>query len=472
MNLTNVGTSTLEIFGGKGSLALTNLTTAATLNIHIFGGDLNITAGCTAGIINIFGYIGKLTNNTGGTTVNIIRDDSIDAILIDTAATLIDTNEIQGKLPDNNIMGSSVTTDKDDEIDAIKVQTDLLPADPASETNVNANETKIDLLQVDSTAILGDTNEMQGKLPTNNIMGSSVKTDKDDEIDAIKTSTDAILVDTGTTLDTKINDLQGAGFVTGTDSNEAIRNRGDAAWATGGGGGDATEAKQDTILANLATVDTVVDTILVDTNEIQGKLPTNNIMGSAVKTDKDDEIDAIKTSTDAILVDTSTTLDTKLNNLQTDSTAILADTNETQGKLPTNNIMGSSVKTDKDDEIDAIKTSTDAILVDTGTTLDTKINDIQGATFSSVTDSLESIRDRGDAAWTTGAGGDATEAKQDTILANLATVDGVVDDILVDTNETQGKLPTNNIMGSSVKTDKDDEIDAVKAKTDNLPGDP
>lgn len=43
------------------------------------------------------------------------------------------------------------------------------------------------------TAILADTNEMQGKLPTNNIMGSSVKTDKDDEIDAI-------LTDTGTTI--------------------------------------------------------------------------------------------------------------------------------------------------------------------------------------------------------------------------------------------------------------------------------
>jgi hypothetical protein len=30
------------------------------------------------------------------------------------------------------------------------------------------------------------------------------------------------------------------------------------------------------------------------------------------------------------------------------------------------------------------------------------------------------------------------------------------------------KLPDNNIMGSSVTTDKDDEIDAIKAKTDNL----
>ena len=35
-----------------------------------------------------------------------------------------------------------------------------------------------------------------------------------------------------------------------------------------------------------------------------------------------------------------------------------------------------------------------------------------------------------------------------------------------------GKLPTEYIMGSSVQTSKDDEIDAIKASTDNLPSDP
>ncbi len=60
---------------------------------------------------------------------------------------------------------------------------------------------------------------------------------------------------------------------------------------------------------------------------------------------------------------------------------------------------------------------------------------------------------------------DANETKIDLVQSDVT-------DILADTNETQGKLPTNNIMGSSVKTDKDDEIDAIKAKTDNLPSDP
>ena len=62
-----------------------------------------------------------------------------------------------------------------------------------------------------------------------------------------------------------------------------------------------------------------------------------------------------------------------------------------------------------------------AILVDTGTTLDTKINNIQGATFNSATDSLEAIRDRGDAAWITGAGGSDRLLMVDTTIATLAS---------------------------------------------------
>jgi len=63
----------------------------------------------------------------------------------------------------------------------------------------------------------------------------------------------------------------------------------------------------------------------------------------------------------------------------------------------------------------------DAILVDTGTTLDTKLDDIQGATFSSATDSLEAIRDRGDAAWTTGGGTGLTPLASGTAQGGTAS---------------------------------------------------
>lgn len=49
----------------------------------------------------------------------------------------------------------------------------------------------------------------------------------------------------------------------------------------------------------------------------------------------------------------------------------------------------------------------DAILVDTSTTLENHLTDIKGGAFAGATDSLEAIRDRGDAAWVTGAGGSA-----------------------------------------------------------------
>jgi len=74
-------------------------------------------------------------------------------------------------------------------------------------------------------------------------------------------------------------------------------------------------------------------------------------------------------------------------------------------------------------ELDAanLPTNVDSILTDTGTTLDTKINDIQGATFNTTTDSIEAIRNRGDSAWTTGAGGSDRLLMVDTTLATVAS---------------------------------------------------
>jgi len=98
-----------------------------------------------------------------------------------------DTNEIQGKLPTNKFMGSSDGSDKDDEIDAIKAKTDNLPADPASETNVDANETKIDTLQADATAIKAKTDN----LPADPADESNIIA----EIDANETKIDALQTD-------------------------------------------------------------------------------------------------------------------------------------------------------------------------------------------------------------------------------------------------------------------------------------
>ncbi len=126
----------------------------------------------------------------------------------------------------------------------------------------------------------------------------------------------------GATLAANMSDIAGATFDTSTDSNEAIRNRGDAAWLTATGFSTHTAA-----------------------------------------------------------------------NVRTEM-----DSNSTQlAKLGTVTDLGG------------------------GSTLAANLSDIAGATFDTSTDSNEAIRNRGDAAWTTGSGGSPPELLQNTTIATLAS---------------------------------------------------
>jgi len=72
-------------------------------------------------------------------------------------------------------------------------------------------------------------------------------------------------------------------------------------------------------------------------------------------------------------------------------------------------------------EIEQAGSSLAQILTDTGTTLPARFTGVEGATFDTATDSLEAIRDRGDAAWVTGAGGSPPTTLQNTTIATLAS---------------------------------------------------
>lgn len=149
-------------FRKEGDTSWTTKTIDATNWTEIDDGhyDIDFTAG-NLDTNGLFIYIVTVSGALQYSGLFIIRTNTNDDIKADTAATLVDTNEIQGKLPTNEIMGSSDKADNDTVIDAI----------------------------------LADTAEIQGKLPTNNIMGSSTKDNKDDEIDSIKSTVEAIDVE-------------------------------------------------------------------------------------------------------------------------------------------------------------------------------------------------------------------------------------------------------------------------------------
>jgi len=485
----SAGTSASELVDDVWNAAVRSLTAfSTTLALSVWDVLLaNILIADTVGLAAKINIDAKISERATQTSVDVI-DGNVDSILVD-------TNEMQTKLPTNNIMGSSVKTDKDDEIDAILTDTsDMQPRVVAIEI---------------------DTDEMQGKLPTNNIMGSSVKTDKDDEIDAILTDTAdmqprivAIEIDTdeiqsklpsGTISDfdetTDPVELLDSGGSAGTSAEELI----DDVWdevltgathnvqnssgkilrelkeglgiepGTAQAGGTATI----TLQSDESSFDDFFNEreIAIVANTGIGQLRTiidYNGTTKVATVHRDWEVTPDATSDYVIAfgaasVPASDSLNTIRDAIVNDATrfagadigSILSDTNETQGKLPDNNIMGSGVTTDKDDEIDAILVDT-ADMQPRVVNIETDTNEMQGKLPANFIMGSSVTTDKDD--------------EIDAILADTSDMQPRVAAIEIDTNEIQGKLPDNNIMGSGVTTDKDDEIDAILADTNEIQG--
>jgi len=230
-------------------------------------------------------------------------------------------------------------------------------------------------------------------------------------------------------------------------------------------------------------LDTEIAAILADTNELQ----TDWVNGGRL----DLLIDAIKAKTDnlptdpadesalqAAIASLASSLTTIAGYLDTEIAAILADTNELQtdltnggrldllidaikaktDNLPTDpadesSIQGSiaTLQTYVDTEIGAIKTVTDK--------LDDTLEDDAG-TYRFTTNALEQAPSGG------GGGGDATEANQIEILSRIGTPSNLgggasLSANLADIEALADNLPTIETL-----------INAIKLKTDNLPGDP
>ena len=211
-----------------------------------------------------------------------------------------------------------------------------------------------------------------------------------------------------------------------------------ADWANGG----RLDLLLDSVISKVDVVDGIVDTILVDTNELQtdwvngGRLDL--LLDSAIS-----KIDVVDGIVDDILVDTGTTLDGKLDTiddfLDTEVAAILADTNELQGDWGNGgrlDLLLDSVIS----KVDVIDGIVDSILVDTGTTLDGKIDVIDGIVDSILVDTGTTLNDKIDVI--DGIVDDILVDTGTTIPATLTTIDDFLDTeiaaILADTNELQG----------------------------------
>ena len=124
-----------------------------------------------------------------------------------------------------------------------------------------------------------------------------------------------------------------------------------------------------------------------------------------------------------------------------------------------NDVTAAAVKTAIEasgSSIALIKVKTDLVPADPAT--ETTLTAMKGATFSGSTDSLEAIRDRGDAAWDT-ATGFSTHSAADVKTAVEAGGSSIAS-ILADT----GELQTDWVNGGRL----DLLIDAIKAKSDLL----
>jgi hypothetical protein len=310
----------------------------------------------------------------------------------------------------------------------------------------STSEGQIDTIDTNAAAIAG-------KLPTNKIMGSSGVTDKDDEIDAIKVMTDKIgtIVNTGGTAT--------IGAILGDFANSALVTRVAAVKS------DTAAIKAITDLLTLAAINTEVDTALNtaipgsptadSVNErvkaTDDKLPTNYIMGSAVLTAKDDEIDAIKTMTDKIGTVTNTggtatigailgdfansALVTRIINMQTELNKIGTITN-TGGTATIGAVLG-----------DVANSALAARLILIASYIDTEVGAIKAKT--DLIGASVALEAAGNLA--------AVKAKTDLIPADIVTQ--------LDTNVPAIKAKT-DVMGASVALESGGNVAAVKAKTD------
>ena len=218
----------------------------------------------------------------------------------------------------------------------------------------------------------------------------------------------------------------------------------------------------------LSTVDTVVDSILEDTGTtIPGTIATVDTVVDGIKAVTDNLPDSgalsslatasavatVDSNVDAVLVDTGTTLPATLSTIEgkVDTVDTVADgIKAVTDNLPDSGALSSLATASA---LATVDTNVDSVLVDTGTTIPATLSTIEGkvATVATVADAIKADRDNLP---------DSGALSSLATASALATVDGNVDAVLVDTGTTlpatlstiEGKVDTVDTVVDSISS--------------------
>ncbi len=327
---------------------------AGLTNINLPDQTMNITGNLSGSVGSVTGAVGSVTGAVGSVTGNV--GGTINGL---TAAALNDFFTVDSGTTYASAVAGSV----------VKETADNAGGSALTEAGIADAVWNEDIVAAHGTAdtaglILSELTKRSVTLSTAAVAGSVI---------------DQILDDGTAVYDRTTDSLQAIADGGGGLTASAVA---DAVW---------DEAQADHIAAGtFGEIATETAAILVDTAEIGVAGAGLTVLATQASVDTIDGI------VDTILVDT-------------------ADLQANQGNWLT--LTGAATAA----ALATVDTNVDAILVDTGTTIPATLTDMSGATFSSATDSLEAIRDRGDTAWTTGAGGSPPHLLQNTTIATLAS---------------------------------------------------
>lgn len=344
---------------------------------------------------------------------------------VTTTANLTTNNDKTGY----SISGTLTTLDALDtaqDTQHSQTQSDIAALNDIAATDIVSNGAITTLagavVNVDTVDTTTTNSDMRG---TDNAALASALSTHDGKLDTVDTNVDAILVDTGTTIPAQISALND--FDPATDEVDLGSIKGTALTETNAG--DLANNVSQFYDVNPTTTKTVDDVGVAGSGltqqNVRDAMKLAPTAGAPAAGSVDEHLDDILADTNELQSDDVPGLIAALNDFDptTDTVAnvtLVATTTTNTDMRGTDNAATAAALTTHDGKLDTVDTNVDAILVDTGTTLPATLTDIQGATFNTSTDSLEAIRNRGDAAWTTGSGTGLSSLASGTAQAGAA----------------------------------------------------